>query len=66
MNQYTAAEYAYKNGYEAGKRDTVDQVIQRVKAESSLNIAGITHYVVTDHDLAVIAKAVLETKDQHN
>ena len=64
MNKYTAAEYAYKNGYEAGKRDTVDQVIQRVKAESSLNIAGITHYV--DHDLTVIAKAILETKGQHN
>lgn len=60
MNAYDAAEQAYKNGYEAGKQDTVDQVIERVKAESALNIAGITHYVVTDHDLKMIKKAILE------
>ena len=53
-------EVAYEEGYKAGKASAVEQVIERVKAESALNIAGITHYVVTDHDLAIIAKAVLE------
>ena len=62
MNEYIATELAYRNGYEAGKASAVDQVIERVKAESALNIAGITHYVVTDHDLAMIKKAILEDK----
>ena len=60
MNTYDAAELAYKNGYKAGKQDTIDRVIERVKAESALNIAGITHYIVTDHDLKMIKKAILE------
>lgn len=46
--------------YNSGKQEAVDQVIERVKAESAINIAGITHYVVTDHQLDLIKKAVLE------
>lgn len=52
-------DHASRDGFEAGMKSAVDQVIERVKAESALNIAGITHYVVTDHDLAMIKKAVL-------
>ena len=46
--------------YNAGKRDAVERFEECVKAEASLNIAGITHYVVTDHQLAVIARTILE------
>lgn len=60
MNVYDAAELAYKNGYNVGKQDTVDRVIERVKAESALNIAGLIHYIVTDHDLKRIKEAILE------
>ena len=60
MNAYDAAELAYTNGFRAGRASAVDRVIERVKAESALNIAGITHYIVTDHDLKMIKKAILE------
>jgi hypothetical protein len=33
MDIYTAAEYAYKNGYEAGKASALDQVFEKLKED---------------------------------
>lgn len=60
MSNVIEIEAAYNKGYRASRATTVDRVIERVKAESAINIAGIIHYVVTDHDLAMIKKAILE------
>ena len=56
----------YDSGYEAGKQAAVDQIIERIKAESALNIAGMIHYIVVDHQLEVIKKLVLEGNDGTN
>lgn len=63
-SEFLATELAYKNGFAAGKEAVVDEVIDRVKAESAMNIAGIVHYIVTDHQLAAIKKLVLEKKNE--
>ena len=60
MSNVIEIEAAYNKCYRASRAATVDRVIERVKAESAINIAGIIHYVVTDHDLAMIKKAILE------
>jgi hypothetical protein len=33
MDIYTAAEYAYKNGYEAGKASALNQVFEKLKED---------------------------------
>lgn len=62
MNDLIERQVAYEEGYEAGKISAIEQFIERVKAESALDIAGDTLYVVTDHNLARIVKAILEDK----
>ena len=63
MDIWAASEYAYKNGYAAGKEDAINQFIEKVKAESAVSIAGVTHYVMTEHQLEVIKKIILEETD---
>ena len=50
----------YDSGYEAGKKAAVEDFMERIKAESALNIAGMIHYIVVDHQLEVIKRLVLE------
>ena len=52
----------YDSGYEAGKKAAVEELIERLKAESALNIAGYWNYVIAEHQLEVIKKLVLEGK----
>jgi hypothetical protein len=63
-SEFLATELAYKNGFAAGKEAVVDEIIDRIKANQGLNVQGIPHYIVTDHQLAVIKKLVLEKKDE--
>ena len=56
-------ETAYTEGFRAGKKAAVYEFIDRLKAKSAVpNIGGVTHYVVTKHQLEVIKKLVLEGK----
>ena len=63
MNIHTATEVAYTNGFRAGKKAAVERVIDMVKAENDIDIKGVTHYVVTDHQLEVIKNLILEEQD---
>ena len=55
-------KFAYNGAYEAGKKAAVEDFMERLKAESALNIAGYWNYVIAEHQLEVIKKLVLEGK----
>ena len=58
-----ALEAKYDEGYEAGKQAAVEQFAELIKTEiSALNIAGIIHYVIAEHQLEELKKMVLEGK----
>lgn len=61
MSELFDREAARLEGYNAGKRDAVELVIERIRTEiSALNIAGLWHYVIADHQLDEIANSILE------
>ena len=63
LNDLIARETTYEEGFRAGKKVAVEEFIDRLKAKSAVpNIGGVTHYVVTRHQLEVIKKLVLEGK----
>ena len=59
-------EAKYDEGYKAGKQAAVEEFIERLKAESALNIAGYWNYVIAEHQLEVIKRLVLEGNDETN
>ena len=61
-----AVEVAYTEGYRTGKKAAVEEFIERLKAESALNIAGYWNYVIAEHQLEVIKRLVLEGNDETN
>lgn len=61
-----ALEAKYDEGYKAGKQAAVEEFIERLKAESALNIAGYWNYVIAEHQLEVIKRLVLEGNDETN
>lgn len=61
-----ALEAKYDEGYEAGKQAAVEEFIERLKAESALNIAGYWNYVIAEHQLEAIKRLVLEGANETN
>ena len=59
MNEHTATEIAFKNGYKQGKIDTVREMADRLKARK-VSYGNITFKVVPIDDIDQIAKEMLE------
>lgn len=60
INDTIARETAYTEGFRAGKKAAVEELMERLKAESALNIAGYWNYVIAEHQLEAIKRLVLD------
>lgn len=66
INDTIARETAFDEGYEAGKKAAVEEFMERLKAESAINIAGYWNYVIAEHQLEAIKRFVLEGANETN
>ena len=55
MDIHTATELAYKNGYEKGTKDTVEQILKFVEQESKF-IAGVSADMLLDRIVKEVKK----------
>lgn len=60
MDIHTATEQAYKNGYEQGRKDAIEQVITKLKGQSNLGDSMVETPTIqsyqTDSDMVSISK----------
>lgn len=64
MNEYTATEQAYKNGYRQGRADGIKELAERIKRYYSKSLKGETVGVSVYYYVDVIAEEMLGECDE--